>query len=71
MVRFWGRLLTQEVKTLNLLRNPRINTRFLVEAQVNEQFNYEATPMAPPGTKLIVHENSQQRGSWYPHGTNG
>ena len=31
----------------------------------------EATPMAPPVTKVIIHEKSQQRGSWSPHVTKG
>ena len=34
-------------------------------------FDFNRTPMAPPGTKVILHEKPQQRRSWDPHGTTG
>jgi hypothetical protein len=34
-------------------------------------FNYNKTSMAPPGTKVIIHEKPQQRKTWDPHGTKG
>eukprot|EP00957_Ditylum_brightwellii_P206853 15350265-Ditylum_brightwellii.AAC.2 len=33
-------------------------------------FNYNHTPMAPPGTKVVIHEKPLQQNSWAPHGTN-
>jgi hypothetical protein len=34
-------------------------------------FDFNITPMAPPGTKIILHEKPLQRGSWDPHGVDG
>ena len=35
------------------------------------EFDYNQTPLAPIGTRVIVHENSQQRGTYGPHGVDG
>jgi hypothetical protein len=34
-------------------------------------FDFNCTLMAPPGTKIILHEKPAQRKSWDPHGTEG
>ena len=31
-------------------------------------FNYNATPLAPPGTQVIIHERTTVRGTWESHG---
>ena len=31
-------------------------------------FDYNKTPLAPPGTKLVIHENPEKRSSWAAHG---
>jgi hypothetical protein len=67
----WDRLIPQAVLTLNLLRQSRINPKLSAHAQLQGPFDYNATPLAPPGTKLIIHEKPDQRGSWSPHGLNG
>jgi hypothetical protein len=38
---------------------------------LNGTFDYNRTPMAPPGTKIVVHEKTNQRRTWDPHGVNG
>ena len=35
---------------------------------MNGLFNYNATPMAPPGIKALVYEIPQQRKTWAQHG---
>ena len=35
---------------------------------MNGPFDYNATPMAPPGIKTLVYENPQQRKTWAQHG---
>ena len=67
----WDRIIKQATTTLNLLRQSRINPRLSAEAQLNGQFDFNATPMAPPGTKIIIHEKPNKRGSWAPHGAKG
>jgi hypothetical protein len=34
-------------------------------------FDFNRTPMAPPGTKIILHDKPAQRKTWSPHGNNG
>ena len=67
----WCRLLKQATTTLNLLRQSRINPRLSAEAQLNGAFDYNATPLAPPGTKVVVYENPDKRRTWAPHGVDG
>ena len=53
----WCRLLPQAIVTLNLLRPSRIKFPLSAHAQLHVQFNFNATPFVPPGTKVIVHQN--------------
>ena len=34
-------------------------------------FNYNKTPLAPPGTKVMIHENPDKRASWAAYGVDG
>ena len=67
----WCRMLPQAEITLNLLRTSRINPNLSAYAQIHGQFDYNRTPIAPPGTRVIVHENAAQRGTYGPRGTDG
>ena len=67
LIHLQDRLFPQVVTTLNLLRKSIINTILLEESQLNKQFNYDAIPMAPLGDPVIIHDKSQQHGSWGPY----
>ena len=67
----WCRLIDQATTTLNLLRPSRINPRLSAEAQLNGAFDYNATPFAPPGSRVLVHEKVDNRRTWAPHGVDG
>ena len=67
----WCRLLPQAIVTLNLLRTSRINPTLLAHAQLHGLFDFNATPFAPPGTKVIVHIKTKIRKSWAPMGQYG
>ena len=64
----WDRLLAQATLTLNLLRPSRINPRLSAEAQLNGAFDFNRTPLSPPGTKALIYESSADRRTWAPHG---
>ena len=64
----WDQLLYQATLTLNLLRPSRINPRLSAEAQLNGAFDFNRTPLAPPGTKALIFESSAKRLTWSPHG---
>ena len=67
----WCRLLDQAELTLNMLRTSRINPNLSAHEQLHGIHDFNATPLAPPGTKCIAHEKSSQRGTWAPHGQHG
>ena len=70
-LKLWDRLLTQALIMLNLLRGSRINPQLSAWAQVHGAFDYNSTPLAPPGTRVLVHEKLSVRGTWAPHAVEG
>ena len=64
----WDRLLPQATLTLNLLRSARSNPKLSAHAYLFGEFNFNATPLAPPGTKVLMHKQVDNRTSWGPHG---
>ena len=52
----WDRLIPHATLTLNLLRPSCLNPRLLAEAQLNGAFDFNRTPLAPLGTRVIVHD---------------
>jgi hypothetical protein len=67
----WDRLVPQAEITLNLLRGSRINPKLSAWAQVHGQFDFNRTPLGPPGTRVIAYENPENRTTWSPHGLDG
>ena len=39
--------------------------------QLHGELNYNATPLDPPGTQIIVHEKPTVRGTWAAHVVKG
>ena len=60
----WDRLPKQAEITLNLLRLSRLNPIPSAYAQINGEFDFNLTPMPPPGTRTPVHEKPHSRGTW-------
>jgi hypothetical protein len=67
----WDTLIPQANMTLNLLRTSRINPNLSAYSQLNGNFDFNRTPLAPPGTKIVVHVKPDKRKSWDPHGNTG
>ena len=67
----WDHNIPQAALTLNIFRPSRINPRLSAEAHLNGHFNFNATPLAPPGTKILIYETPNQQRSWAPHGVDG
>jgi hypothetical protein len=64
----WDQLLHQATLTLNLLRQSRINPKLSAYAQLHGQFDFNRTPLAPPGTRAVKHIKTDKRNSWAMHG---
>ena len=65
----WCRILPQAELTLNLLRASRLNPKLSAYAQLEGTFDFTCTPLAPPGTPVIIHEKPTTRQTWALHGT--
>ena len=70
-LQLWDRLIDQTNLTLNLMRASRINPKMAAEAMLNGPYDFNRTPIAPLGTKCIVHEKPAVHGTWAPHGVDG
>lgn len=67
----WDRIIPQCNITLNLLRASQIHPQLSSYASVFGNFNFNRTPLAPPGTKIVFHNKATQRASWAFHGQEG
>ena len=67
----WDRLLPQALITLNLLRSSHINPQLSAQELIFGTFNFNRTPLAPPGTKVLIHTKPSVRETWAPHGVDG
>ena len=63
----WDSLVPQAEITLNLLRKSCINPNLSGHEQIYGRYDFNKHPMAPPGTRVLLHERPNQRGSWSPH----
>ena len=67
----WDRLLPQATITLNMLRASRRNPKMSAYTTLGGEFDTNKTPLAPPGMKVVIHENPDKRASWAAHGVDG
>ena len=67
----WDRLIEQGQTTLLLLRSSRTNPKLSSYAYLFGNFDFNKTPLAPPGTKIVIHNRPTTRPSWGFHGDEG
>ena len=60
----WVRLLSQCVITMNILHNSRVNPALSAYAYLYGPYNFNKSPMATPGTCVIVHNKPGNFKSW-------
>jgi hypothetical protein len=70
-IHLWDWLLPQALLTLNLLRGLCINPNLSAHAQVYGNYDFNRTPIAPPGIHVLVHHKPSVRCSWAPHAIDG
>lgn len=51
----WDCLLQQATITLNLLQPSQQNPKISAYQMLEGNFDFNCTPIAPPGTKIILH----------------
>ena len=67
----WDQLLSKCTITLDLLRNSRVNPALAEYAYLLGPYDFNKYTMAPPVTRVIVHDKPGNRTSWGHHGTPG
>ena len=67
-IHLWDCLLPQVVLTLNLFQPSRRNNNLSAHQQMFGNFNFNSTPLAPPGRKVIVQKTPDIHASWAPYG---
>jgi hypothetical protein len=60
----WDLLLPQAELTLNLLRPCRSDPTVSAWEGLNGYFKFDATPMGPPGSRVLLHAKPELRKSW-------
>ena len=70
-IHLWCWLVPMAVTTLNLLCPLQINPQLPVYKILNRVFDYNKMPLAPLGTKVVVHKPPNKRGTWSPHSQHG
>jgi hypothetical protein len=67
----WDELVPQAEITLNLMRSCRFDPKISAFEAVRGPFDINKTPMAPGGTRVVVHVKPLIRASWDTHGVEG
>ena len=67
----WDLLLPQAELTLNLLRLSPTKPDQSAWEHLFGPYNFDATPMGPAGSRVIIHSKAQQRHSWEYRGHDG
>ena len=65
------RLLYQATVSLNLLRQSIIFSHPSSYTQIFGEFDYNLTPLSPPGTRIVTNSRPNNRASWAPYGEYG
>ena len=64
----WDELLPQAFITLNLVRTPRTCPKISAYAHLHGTYNFDTTPLAPPGVRALLQNDPDHRGSYGFHG---
>ena len=67
----WDRLLDQAEMTLNMLRTSRCHPKLSAYTYLHGPHDFNKAPLAPPGTKVVVHKKPGVRNTWGYHGKLG
>ncbi len=60
----WDLLLPQAKLTVNLLHQATINPKISTWEYFNGLFDFNKTPLAPVGCRVLIHAKSSMRQSW-------
>ena len=67
----WDRLIDHATITLNLLRASRLHPKISAHHHINGAFDYNRTPLALPGCRVVMYDTPNNRQTWDSKGTDG
>ena len=67
-IQLWDKLAPQLQDSINILCQSRVRPDISAYKALEGPYDWNRYPMAPPGTKAIIHKDSDTRASWAPHG---
>ena len=67
----WDKLVDQAEATIKMLSQSRIHPHLSTYDSINGAFNFNKTPLSPPGNRVLIHNKTGKRKSWDPAGTDG
>ena len=70
-LQLWERLLQQATISLNLLRQSITLPLISAYTHIFGEFDFNRTPLAPPGTRVVMHNIPNDHVLWDPHGEYG
>ena len=66
-LQLWCYLLAHAEMTLNMIRTSRVDPTKSAYEVLEGVYDYNATPLSPPGCKLLIFKPSPQRAAWGSH----
>ena len=60
-ISYWCRLLPQIYFSVNIVRKCRQKPLLSACAAMEGEFHFDVTPISPPGSEMLMHENPNQR----------
>ena len=54
-----------------MIRESRTLTHISAYTHIFGEFDFNHTPLSPPGTRLVIHNRPNDRASWSPYGEDG
>ena len=64
----WDELLSQAFITLNLLQTSRTCPKISAYIYLHGTYNFDTTPLAPPGVRVLLYNDPNHRVSYRVHG---
>ena len=67
-IKLCDRLIHKSKISLNMLIKSRIHTHLSAYTHIFGEFDYNCILLAPPGTRIVIHERPKDISSLAPHG---
>ena len=66
-IAYWCRLLEQTDRSVNIVRPCRQNPLLSTWAAMEDKLHFDATPLAPPGSEMMMHQKPARRSTFGPN----